>query len=87
MSEFNRNDWETSWGINYPTGGGVNDNQFLKIAETKLKTMKINKKNIEYVSFGYQDHKSRPRERSVPGKISNNGDWRRAIGKSRLEYS
>ena len=50
MLEHNRQDWETSWGTNFPMNG-VNDSDLFKIAEQKLRTMKIGKNTIEHVNF------------------------------------
>ena len=62
MSEYNRKDWETSWGTNFPTDG-VNDGEFFKIAEDKLRKMKIGKNTIENINFGIE--RSRNRQRYV----------------------
>ena len=59
LKGFEKQEWENSWGLNTPTIG-VNNSEFFKIAEIKLKSTKINN-IVEDVKYGANYRTSRLR--------------------------
>ena len=78
ISETNRKEWEQSWGYNNLTGG-INNRDFIKLAEDKLRSMKLCNPNEENVNYG-ENFRGRSRQKYVPYSNDRNR-WRKKEGK------